>query len=97
MEVRFSILPVAFVAGNELDSAIMTLMDQSRQAIGRHVQRNGRYMELLCAHCNFLGELDATELDISSPDLWQNAAERFSALGWTCRDERPACPACSAE
>lgn len=71
-------------------------MSGASDAIRQHVQRNWRCMEILCAKCNFLGELDATQFDIHSPEIWQLAADCFSAQGWASKEGRPICPECAS-
>jgi hypothetical protein len=76
---------------------MMGRMEENSHVFGRQIQQNRRQMEVRCARCYFLGELDAAEFDMNSPDRWQNAADRFAALGWTCKDGRTICPECSAQ
>ncbi len=62
-----------------------------------HIQRNWRTIEILCVQCYFIGELEATRVDIRSPEMWRDAAECFTAQGWNSLAGQPLCPECCSK
>ena len=71
------------------------MSDGVNSPIGLHIQRNHNRMEILCAKCDCMGELDATMFDINYPDVWRDVAKCFSAFGWSCKDGRCLCCRCA--
>ena len=67
------------------------IMTDASRPMGLHIQQNRDRMEILCAKCNCLGELDAIKFDTKSTDVWRDVAECFSAFGWTCKEGRTLC------